>query len=135
MNTHSYRLLFLTFAALVLSGCAGTTALRLGHKTYPSTTPDHVRVFFYPSDIRLPYQTIGIITAKNYGSKSRFLQALKIKAAALGADAVIVTQHYHHLVAGVIYGPFAHTNTIYQAKAIYCPSQCTFVPDASNARP
>jgi hypothetical protein len=95
MATRSYRPLFLALAVLALAGCATTAAVRLGDQTYPPTTPDQVRIFPHTSSIRPPHRTIAIITAQNQGDKQEFLQALKRKAAALDADAIVVTRHYH----------------------------------------
>ncbi len=121
MNTRS-RSAILMLAVLALAGCATTTVLRLSDQTYPPTTPAHVRVFLTAADIHRPYRTIAMITAKNYGNTRLFFRALRKKAAALGADGILILKHIvpttGQEVAAAVFGPIVQTNTVYKVAAI-----------------
>ena len=81
----------------VLVGCADSSAIVTG-QTRPATTPDQVQIYLQPPPRR--YETIGFVSASNHnrpgisrqGKTNQALKQLKIKAAEIGANGVIIQQ-------------------------------------------
>jgi len=90
----SFRIICLVFLSLLFSGCAGPTinVARLSGESYPSVAPDKVEVVATGS-LKRPYKEIGIFDVEEGpGSQTydEMIQALRIRAGAMGADAVLI---------------------------------------------
>lgn len=90
-------LLALLALSALLVGCADSSAIITGH-VRPATTPEQVQTFLQPPTRK--YEVIGLVSASNHnrpgisrqGKTDQALKQLKIKAAELGANGVIIQQ-------------------------------------------
>lgn len=90
----SFRTICLLLLSLLFAGCAGPTinVARLSGESFPSVAPDRVEVIATGSSKR-PYKEIGIFyVEEGPGSQTydEMIQALRIRAGAMGADAVFI---------------------------------------------
>lgn len=90
----SFRILGFAFLSLLVAGCVGPTinVARLSGEIYPSVPPEKVEVIAMGGLKRL-YQEIGIFDVEEGpGSQTydQMIQALRIRAGAMGADAVLI---------------------------------------------
>jgi hypothetical protein len=81
-------------AVVALAGCISTNAVRLGEPTqYPAVKPEEVKVFLQEADVKADFDKIAIINAEgNYtwADDEKMVDAMKKKAAKLGANAIII---------------------------------------------
>lgn len=80
--------------SLLVTGCAGPTinVARLSAETYPPIASERVEVVTANS-LKRPYKEIGIIDVEEGpGSQTydEMIQALRVRAGAMGADAVVI---------------------------------------------
>jgi hypothetical protein len=79
---------------LTLVGCISTNAVRLGTPTqYPPVQPDSVKVFLTEDDVKGDFDKIAIVNAEgnyNWANDERLINAMKKKAAQLGANGIIL---------------------------------------------
>ena len=134
MTTNAPLRLLTLGALFILSGCATTDVARIGHQVYPPTNPKQVEVFHKATGvlrhcfacdigrstaaIHRPYQLIARITASNYAFPDDFIQALKKKAATLGANAILITQIIQPSPLEALSGPHLRNHITYNALAI-----------------
>lgn len=90
------KFLIATFCGVLLSACAGPTisTARLSTETYAPTKADRVTVITSGKNIQKPYVEIGLIDAEEGpGTQSyeEIIAAIKVKAAQMGADAIIIS--------------------------------------------
>jgi hypothetical protein len=89
------NLMLAVSAALILSGCGPTiTMARFTNETYTPTKSNGVAVITSAKNIQKPYIEIGLVDAEEGpGTQSyeEIIAAIKIKAAEMGADAVIIS--------------------------------------------
>lgn len=82
-------------AVLILSGCGPTiTMARFTNETYTPTKSNGVAVITSAKNVQKPYIEIGLVDAEEGpGTQSyeEIIAAIKIKAAEMGADAVIIS--------------------------------------------
>ena len=81
-------------AVVALAGCISTNAVRLGTPTqYPPVRPEEVQVFLEEEDVKGEFDKIAIVNAEgnySYANDERMIEAMKKKAAKLGANAIII---------------------------------------------
>jgi hypothetical protein len=81
-------------AVLMLTGCISTNAVRLGEpRQYPPVTPEEVQVFLKEEDVKAEFDKVAIINAEGnytYANDEKMINAMKKKAAQLGANAIIL---------------------------------------------
>lgn len=81
-------------AVLALAGCISTNAVKLGEPTqYPAVRPEEVQVFLREKDVKGEFDKIAIVNAEgnySYANDERMIEAMKKKAAKLGANAIIL---------------------------------------------
>ena len=81
-------------AIVALAGCVSTNAVRLGEPTqYAPVKAEEVKVFLEESDVKADFDKIAIINAEgNYtwADDEKMIDAMKKKAAKLGANAIII---------------------------------------------
>jgi hypothetical protein len=81
---------------LVLTGCASSSVQKIGTAAYPSLTENaEIIVFTEASQIKAPYEVIGIISYNNPGKYQVLtlgdaIDPLKEKAREIGANAIII---------------------------------------------
>jgi PBP1b-binding outer membrane lipoprotein LpoB len=86
----------LIFAALILVGCVSSSVERIGTVSYTPRPPNsEVVVFTDASQIKEPYDVVGIISYDNPGkyqilSLGDAIEPLKTKAREIGANAIII---------------------------------------------
>ena len=88
------RITGLVFLSLLVTACAGPTmnVARLSGETYSPVAPGKVEVVT-ASGLKRPYKTIGIIDVEEGpGSQTydEMIQALRVRAGAMGAEAVLI---------------------------------------------
>lgn len=93
MNT-LFRVLGFAFLLFLVAGCAGPTinVARLSIENYPSVAPEKVEVIATGS-LKRPFKEIGIFEVEEGpGSQTydEMIQALRVRAGAIGADAVLI---------------------------------------------
>lgn len=74
--------------------CTSTNLVRLNPTIYPPTTYDLIIVYEYESQIQSEFEKLAVITVKGsslWKTKEGLLKKLKEKAAAIGANAVILS--------------------------------------------
>lgn len=86
-----FRLVFLLFLVV---GCAGPTinVAKFSDESYPSVAPDKVEIVA-TNGLKRPYKEIGIFDVEEGpGSQTydEMIQALRVRAGAMGADAVLI---------------------------------------------
>ncbi|WP_323001792.1 hypothetical protein [Denitromonas sp.] len=89
-----FRFFSLAFLSLLVVGCAGPTinVAKLSGESYPSVAPDKVAVVA-TGGLKRPYKEIGIFDVEEGpGSQTydEMIQALRVRAGAMGADAVLI---------------------------------------------
>ena len=78
---------FLFLFLFVLSGCTSTTKLLLSEKIPPPTNPEKIRVFM--RDPPFHARPIAQIAVARHGENALYaMEALKIEASEIGADAI-----------------------------------------------
>jgi hypothetical protein len=81
-------------AVVALAGCISTNAVKLGEPTqYPPVRPEEVQVFLKEDDVKGEFEKIAIVNAEGnytYANDERMIEAMKKKAAKLGANAIII---------------------------------------------
>jgi hypothetical protein len=81
-------------AVFALAGCISTNAVQLGEpRQYPATKPEEVQVFIKEADVKVDFDKVAIINAEgnySYASDEKMVNAMKKKAAQLGANAIII---------------------------------------------
>ncbi|MEN9862909.1 MAG: hypothetical protein RLZZ601_673 [Pseudomonadota bacterium] len=90
------KFLIASICGVLLSACAGPTisTARLSTETYAPTKADKVAVITSGKNIQKPYAEIGLVDAEEGpGTQSyeEIIAAIKVKAAEMGADAVIIS--------------------------------------------
>ena len=90
------KFLIASICGVLLSACAGPTisTARLSTETYAPTKADRVTVITSGKNIQKPYVEIGLIDAEEGpGTQSyeEIIAAIKVKAAQMGADAIIIS--------------------------------------------
>jgi PBP1b-binding outer membrane lipoprotein LpoB len=86
----------LIFAALILVGCVSSSVERIGTVSYTPRPPNsEVVVFTDASQIKEPYDVVGIISYDNPGKYQILtlgdaIEPLKTKAREIGANAIII---------------------------------------------
>ena len=92
MKVKNYSVGLLVLVAL--AGCISTNAVRLGAPTqYPPVRPEEVQVFLKEEDVKGEFDKIAIVNAEgnySYANDERMIEAMKKKAAKLGANAIIL---------------------------------------------
>ncbi len=81
--------------ALALVACVSTSHVLLTNKTWPPILdPMQVQVFMSEQEVKKPFEKIAIINAKGGHAleRTKFIKAIKEKAAKLGANGVILGQ-------------------------------------------
>jgi hypothetical protein len=83
-------------ALVLMAGCISTNAVRLGEPTqYPPVAPEEVQVFLKEADVKADFDKIAIINAEgnySYATDEKLVDAMKKKAAKLGANAIIIDE-------------------------------------------
>jgi hypothetical protein len=81
-------------AMVFMAGCISTNAVRLGEPTqYPPVKPEAVQVFLKEEDVKVDFDKVAIINAEgnySYADDEKMVNAMKKKAAQLGANAIIM---------------------------------------------
>jgi hypothetical protein len=86
----------LTLASLLLSACASSSVERIGTASYSPQPPSAaVFVFTDASQVKVPYEVVGIISYDNPGkyqvlSLGDAIEPLKTKAREIGANGIII---------------------------------------------
>jgi hypothetical protein len=84
------------FAVLALAGCVSTNAVQLGQPhQYPPVNADEVQVFQKESDVKADFDKVAIIHAEGdytLVNDEKMINAMKKKAAKLGANAIIIEE-------------------------------------------
>jgi hypothetical protein len=84
------------FAVLALAGCVSTNAVQLGQPNqYPPVNADEVQVFQKESDVKVDFDKVAIIHAEGdytLVNDEKMINAMKKKAAKLGANAIIIEE-------------------------------------------
>jgi hypothetical protein len=86
----------LIFAALFFVGCASSSVQRIGTVSYTPRSPDsEVVVFTDTSQVKEPYDVVGIISYDNPGKYQILtlgdaIEPLKTKAREIGANGIII---------------------------------------------
>lgn len=79
---------------LVASGCISTNSVQLGTPAqYAAVKPEEVQVFLKEADVKGDFDKVAIVNAEgnyNYANDERMINAMKKKAAKLGANAIIL---------------------------------------------
>lgn len=79
---------------LLLAGCINTNSVQLGTPTqYPPVKPEEVQVFLKEADVQGDFDKVAIVNAEGnytYANDERMINAMKKKAAKLGANAIIL---------------------------------------------
>ncbi len=82
------------FAVLMLAGCISTNAVQLGQPNqYAPVKPEEVQVFMTESDVKNDFDKVAIINAEGnyaFANDEKMINAMKKKAAKLGANAIIL---------------------------------------------
>lgn len=84
--------IFLTvFVLLALTGCASVDITKTAKGAYAPTNPNDVEIFLTRPD--RPYVELGTVTVTKFdpGETAKLHNAIRTKAAPLGANAVILT--------------------------------------------
>ena len=83
-------------ALVALAGCISTNAVQLGQPNqYPPVKPEDVQVFQKESDVNGDFDKVAIINAEGdytFANDERMINAMKKKAAKLGANAIIIDE-------------------------------------------
>lgn len=83
-------------AIFALAGCVSTNAVQLGQPNrYPPVKPEDVQVFQKESDVTVDFDKVAIINAEGdytFVNDERMINAMKKKAAKLGANAIIIEE-------------------------------------------
>lgn len=82
------------FAAFLLGACVSTNSAVLGEGSLgPRTDPREVRVFMYEDQVPGDYERIALVTARtdvHWHDETDLIEAMRKRAATLGADAIIL---------------------------------------------
>src|SRR5918996_3098960 len=91
---------------LTLSGCISTNAVRVGEATqYPAVKPEEVKVSLKEDDVKTDFDKVALINAEGnytYANDERMINAMKKKAAKLGANAIILGEFKEPSTVGKI---------------------------------
>lgn len=85
------RLALIVAIVGTIAGCASVDVTKTAKGTLNATNPNEIEVLMTRPDRK--YQELGVLNAHGYGTRetAKMHNALRNKAAALGADAVVVT--------------------------------------------
>jgi hypothetical protein len=118
------KILPLALLFLLLTGCVHTTATMLSSKKYPPLTPEEVVIYLDERDIPGEFERVAILNATgNTGStsESQMYEALRKRAAAIGANGILFTRVEEPStgakIAGAVFG--VGTNRRAEMVAIY----------------
>jgi hypothetical protein len=88
-----FAVLLVVFLGAFL-GCNSTRSIVLNPQAsiYPKINPDDIRVFMDEKDVPFPFEKLAILEAKgnDFSKDSKLLKNLKVKAAAIGANGLIL---------------------------------------------
>lgn len=123
----SAALPFFGLVALTL-GCAVASAVKVSDRTYAPIQSDQVRVFVSEEDVSGPYEKVAIITSEgdyDFSGKPALIKTMKKKAAALGANGIILGQFQAPTTGQKIAQAFLWTsaNNKYECMAIRLKSK------------
>ena len=82
------------FILIFCFACTSTNLVRLSPTIHPPTTYDLITVYEYESQVPSEFEKLAVITVKGsslWKTKEGLLKKLKEKAAAIGANAVILS--------------------------------------------
>lgn len=104
---NNFGIVGLVCLSLLVTGCAGSTIsiAKLSNETYSSVASEQVEVVT-AGGLNRPYKEIGIIDVEEGpGSQTydEMIQALRVRAGAMGADAVLIdtsTKNYGMMPIG-----------------------------------
>ena len=92
MRKKNYSMGLLAVVALV--GCINTNAVELGQpKQYAPVAPEQVQVFLTEADVKGEFDKVAIINAEgnySFATDEKMVNAMKKKAAKLGANAIVI---------------------------------------------
>ncbi|HLA62971.1 MAG TPA: hypothetical protein VK610_00975 [Rhodothermales bacterium] len=83
----------IAFSLVLIAGCVQTQATMLGGQTYPPITEDQVRIYLNVDEIPGRYDQVAILHAQGatgYTNESQMYEALRRRAARIGANGVVV---------------------------------------------
>lgn len=85
------RCLALLILASVICACTFSRVnLQVSDIKYPPKNPSAVQVFYEPP--KVPYKEIGVVSAETMWTIGAAIEAMREKAAEVGADAIIIRQ-------------------------------------------
>jgi hypothetical protein len=87
------RATLLALSVALLGACTTTSAVLLETGPGPARHPDDVVVYLYEEDVPGDYEEIALVTARtdvHWHDETDLIQAMRKRAAKLGADAIIV---------------------------------------------
>jgi hypothetical protein len=81
-------------AVVALAGCINTNAVELGQpRQYAAVSPEDVQVFLTEADVKADFDKVAIINAEGnytFATDEKMVNAMKKKAAKMGANAIII---------------------------------------------
>jgi hypothetical protein len=83
----------LLILAVLAGGCVSVNYTKLGENEYQATDPSAVIVYADPSDVPGKFEKIGLLNASggsNFSNEQSLVDAMKQKAAEMGADGIIL---------------------------------------------
>ena len=89
-----FLMFFVVFFSFSLMACTSTNIVRLNPTIHPPTSYDLITVYEYESQVGAEFEKLAVITVKGsslWKTKEGLLKKLKEKAAAMGANAVILS--------------------------------------------
>jgi hypothetical protein len=95
--THS---ILLAVVLVGITSCWSTSVTKIGSGTYaPLGEGKEVTIFTAESDVKQPFAVVGLISYEGPGKNDKFdfgaaTEPLRVKARALGANAIIVDKFY-----------------------------------------
>lgn len=93
MRKRMHTIMLLT-VVMMLAACISTNAVQLGQPgQYAAVTPEEVKVFLTEEDVKADFDKVALINAEgnyNWATDEKLINAMKKKAAQLGANAIIL---------------------------------------------
>ncbi len=94
---------------VLITGCAtsGMVHVTILDKAYPSKNPSKVRVYIGNETVKRSYKQIAMINADDEGwekSDQELIMEMKVRAAHIGADAIIINNQQMQSAGGVFIG-------------------------------
>jgi len=81
---------------VIASGCVATNATMLAHQgVYAPVSPAYVQVYMSEQDVKAPFEKVAVIHAEGESrltNETDMIEAAKVKAAAVGANAIILSK-------------------------------------------